>query len=193
MRINVTLSTDGACSGNPGPGGYAAILTYGEREKIVKGSEASTTNNKMELRAVIEGVRALKKPCCVTVETDSKYVITGLANGPEWAKHGWKLKSGGAPKNVEMWKELAELTSKGNHTIRFQYIEGHSGNRNNERCDKIAKTQIQLLKGDFRNVREDLDDKEEIERARAILHSVQPWCQQVWQGDSSGIIRAVSH
>lgn len=193
MRINVTLSTDGACSGNPGPGGYAGILTYAGHEKIVKGSDPSTTNNKMELRAVIEGVRLLKKPCCVTVETDSKYVITGLAKGPEWAKRGWRLKSGAAPKNVEMWKELADLASKGNHTIRFQYIEGHSGNPNNERCDRIAKTQIQLLKGEFRDVRENLDDEDEIAKARAILHSAQPWCQQVWQGDNSGIIRAAAH
>lgn len=146
MRINVTLSTDGSCSGNPGPGGYAGILSYNGIERVVKGSEAQTTNNRMELRAVIEGIRVLTKPCCVTVVTDSKYVMTGLANAPEWAKNGWRLKSGGKPKNVDMWQELAALTAKGNHTIKFQYVKGHSGHPVNERCDMLAKTQTKTSK-----------------------------------------------
>lgn len=148
MRTQVILSTDGACSGNPGPGGYAGILVYNGVEREIVGGALRTTNNQMELRAVIEGVRALKRPCCVTVETDSKYVITGLSNGSEWAKRGWRLKNGSAPKNVELWKELAALCAKGNHSIRFQYVPGHSGNERNERCDALAKAQIQMLKGE---------------------------------------------
>ena len=145
MRTQIVMSTDGACKGNPGPGGWGAILKCGEHRKELAGYQPNATNNQMELRAVIEGIRALKKPCHVVVETDSHYVCTGIANGPQWALKGWKLRNGKEPANVKMWKELAALTKAGNHTLYYNYVKGHSGNPDNERCDQLAKEQI--LKG----------------------------------------------
>lgn len=148
MRTFVTLSTDGACKGNPGPGGYAGIFESGRHYMEYAGFRPSATNNSMELLAVVEGVRKLTHPCHITVETDSHYVCTGIANAPEWALKGWKLRNGKVPANVELWKELAALAKAGNHVIRYKYVEGHSGNEKNERCDRLAKQQIELnLKG----------------------------------------------
>ena len=145
MRIQVTLSTDGACRGNPGPGGYAGILSCGKYRKEYAGYGGDqTTNNRMELTAVIEGISLLKKPCNVVVVTDSKYVISGIIGGPTWAANGWKLKSGSRPKNVDLWKKLQAVALEGNHTISFQYVKGHNGDEDNERCDQLAKEQIDL-------------------------------------------------
>ena len=144
MRTNIIMATDGACSHNPGPGGYAAILRFGEAKKEIVGYEPKATNNSMELKAVVEGVRQLNRPCNIVVQTDSHYVCTGIANAPIWAKNGWKLTSGQIPKNIELWKELQALAAKGNHTLHYEYVKGHSGNPDNERCDQLAKEQIKL-------------------------------------------------
>ena len=145
--LHIVLSTDGACSGNPGPGGYCGILQYKGHEKVVCGGTHATTNNRMELTAVIEAIKVLNRRCDVLVETDSHYVCTGIANSREWQDRGWKLRSGKAPANVDLWMELEEARAKYGHQIRYQYIEGHSGHPMNERCDKLAKEQIQLIKG----------------------------------------------
>ena len=143
-RMNIIISTDGACSCNPGPGGYAAVLRYGERMKEISGYEPQTTNNRMELRAIIEAVKILKKPCNIIVRTDSKYVCTGMANSKEWCKNGWKTKSGARCANYDMWQELTAIGAKGHHKFQGLYVEGHSGDKDNERCDFLAKEQIRL-------------------------------------------------
>lgn len=143
-RLDVTISTDGACSGNPGPGGYAAILRFGSHEKVVRGFEKQTTNNRMELRAVIEATRALKKPCNIVVRTDSQYVCTGLANIKDWYKNNWHTKSGARCANYDLWQELTEVKAAGKHKFQFVHVKGHDTDRDNNRCDWIAKEQIQL-------------------------------------------------
>ena len=134
----VTLYTDGACSGNPGPGGWGAILEYMGHEKELSGGEASTTNNRMELTAVIMGLEALKEPCCVELYSDSKYVIDGLQKGwaEGWRKRGW-VKSDKKPAlNPDLWGRLLDLTAK--HTIRYHWVKGHAENEKNNRCDQMA-------------------------------------------------------
>ena len=145
MKVNIVLHTDGSCKGNPGPGGYCSILCCkGYKDLEVAGYEPNATNNRMELKAVIEGIRKLTRPSNVTVETDSHYVCMGIAQVAEWEKNGWKLRNGQAPKNIELWKEFQLLTTKGNHSVHYQYIKGHSGDKYNERCDKVAKKQIEI-------------------------------------------------
>lgn len=133
----VLLYTDGACSGNPGPGGYAAILVCGAYEKEIKGGEAETTNNRMELLAVIEGLKCLKEKCEVTVYSDSSYVINAFTKGwiYSWQRAGWKRKDGPL-KNVDLIKELYELSFK--HKITWEWVKGHADNEYNNRCDKMA-------------------------------------------------------
>lgn len=133
----VILYTDGACSGNPGPGGYAAILVCGAHEKEIKGGEAETTNNRMELLAVIEGLKCLKEKCEVTVYSDSSYVINSFTKGwiYGWKKAGWKRKDGPL-KNVELIKELYNLSMQ--HDITWEWVKGHADNEYNNRCDKLA-------------------------------------------------------
>lgn len=135
--FTVNIYTDGACSGNPGPGGYGAILKYGDEEKIVRGYERHTTNNRMELTAVIEAVKALKKPCEVIVHTDSQYIVNASKHDKGW------FTSEKRP-NKDLWIELIETRLKGKHRITFQKVKGHSGDVMNERCDKIAKEQIKI-------------------------------------------------
>ena len=134
----VTLYTDGACSGNPGPGGWGAILEYMGHEKELSGGEASTTNNRMELTAVIMGLEALKEPCIVELYSDSKYVIDGLQKGwaEGWRKRGW-VKSDKKPAlNPDLWGQLLDLTAK--HQLRYHWIKGHAENEKNNRCDEMA-------------------------------------------------------
>ena len=133
--FNVTVFTDGACSGNPGPGGYGAIITYGSVEKIIRGYEKNSTNNRMELMAVLEAVKALKKPCFITVYTDSQYLCQCVAHDKKW------LTSETRP-NRDLWFELIEAGNKGQHKIRFMKVKGHDGEVMNERCDRIAKEQV---------------------------------------------------
>ena len=142
----VMIFTDGACSGNPGPGGFGTILRFGEHEKEISGGEAETTNNRMELTAVIKGLEALKEPCRVTVVTDSKYVSDAVTKGwaEGWRKKGWK-RSGGEPAlNPDLWEKLLDLLKI--HEVKFQWIKGHAGHPENERCYAMAVTEWQKLK-----------------------------------------------
>jgi ribonuclease HI len=134
---SVTIYTDGACQGNPGPGGYCAILEYGEHRRELSGGFRRTTNNRMEMTAVIKALEALKGPCQVTVVSDSEYVVNGITKG--WAK-GWRAKgwrrSGKVVPNWELWSELLELCDY--HRVRFEWVRGHAGHEENERCDELA-------------------------------------------------------
>lgn len=139
----VTIYTDGACSGNPGPGGWGTILDYNGRRKELSGGEKQTTNNRMELTAVIEGLRALKEKCIVTVVTDSKYVSDGVNLGwaRSWKANNWRKKDKKPALNPELWDEL--LTLIDSHIVTIQWIKGHAGHPENERCDKLAVLQSQ--------------------------------------------------
>ena len=141
----VDLYTDGACSGNPGPGGYGVILKYGEHERELSGAEQSTTNNRMELTAVIKGLEALKEPCEVTLYSDSKYVIDGLSKGwaESWRKRGWKKSDGKSAQNPQLWQRLLELAEI--HSLVYVWVKGHNGNPYNERCDRLAVSATQSL------------------------------------------------
>ena len=137
----VTLYTDGACSGNPGPGGWGAILEYMGHEKELSGGEDSTTNNRMELTAVIQGLSCLKEPCIVELYSDSKYVIDGLQKGwaEGWKKRGW-IKADKKPAlNPDLWERLLELTHI--HQMRYHWVKGHADNPKNNRCDQLAVAQ----------------------------------------------------
>lgn len=142
----VTIFTDGACSGNPGPGGWGAILRYGEYEKELSGGEAETTNNRMELSAVIAALEALKEPCKVTVVTDSKYVSDAVTLGwaENWRKKGWRRSDRSPALNPDLWEKLLELISK--HDVSFVWVKGHDGHPENERCDAMAVAQSQKYK-----------------------------------------------
>ncbi len=141
----VILYTDGACSGNPGPGGYCAILTFGQHKKIISGSEKETTNNRMELRAVIEGLKALTRSCEVTVVSDSKYVCDAINKGwlISWKNKSWKKADGKAVLNPELWKMLDEQLNQ--HNVEFEWIKGHAGHPYNEECDRIAVEEYKKL------------------------------------------------
>lgn len=141
----VILYTDGACSGNPGPGGYCAILKAGDHEKYISGSEQDTTNNRMELIAVIEGLKALKRPCDVTVVSDSKYVCDAINQSwlINWQKKNWKKSDGKPVLNPELWKELVSLLDI--HKVSFNWIKGHAGHPYNEKCDEIAVSEYKKL------------------------------------------------
>ena len=139
----VDLYTDGACSGNPGPGGYGVILKYGDYEREISGGEEKTTNNRMELLAVIVGLESLKERCFVTLYSDSKYVVDGLQKGwaLSWQKKGWKKSDGKPALNPELWKRLLDLTEQ--HCMQYVWVKGHNGNPYNERCDRLAVQAIQ--------------------------------------------------
>ena len=141
----VMLYTDGACSGNPGPGGYCAILTFGEHKKISSGAEKDTTNNRMELSAVIKGLQALTRSCEVTVVSDSKYVCDAINQKwlNSWKAKSWKKSDGKPVLNPELWKELDALLEK--HKVTFQWIKGHAGHPFNEECDRIAVEEYKKL------------------------------------------------
>ena len=134
----VTVFTDGACSGNPGPGGWGAILRFGAYEKELSGGEASTTNNRMELSAVIAGLSALKEPCRVTVVTDSKYVYDGMTKGwaEGWRRRGWRRADGSPALNSDLWERLLSLLDT--HDVKIEWVKGHAGHPENERCDSLA-------------------------------------------------------
>ena len=139
---NVKIYTDGACSGNPGPGGWAAILIYNQYRKEMKGFEEDTTNNKMELQAVIKGMEALTEPCEVDVYSDSGYVIDAVERGwiENWRNNNWTTSAGSPVKNRELWEALIRLA--GFHKLKLVKVQGHSGDPDNERCDELAKTAI---------------------------------------------------
>lgn len=134
----VTVYTDGACSGNPGPGGYAAILVYNGREKVISGGEARTTNNRMELLAVIKSLEALKVRCSVTVNSDSKYVVDAVNEGwaARWKRNGWMRTKTDKAQNPELWERLLQLLTE--QDVKFVWLRGHDGQEYNERCDRLA-------------------------------------------------------
>ena len=141
----VELFTDGACSGNPGPGGWAAILRIGEREKELSGGEPLTTNNKMELMGVIAGLEALKRPCVVRIHTDSKYVMEGATKWIHgWKRNGWRTADKKAVRNVELWQRLAAASTP--HKLYWTWVRGHSGHVENERADSLARSEIAKLR-----------------------------------------------
>ena len=133
----VTLYTDGACSGNPGPGGWAAILSYGTAVRELSGGERETTNNRMELSGVLAGLNALKEPCAVELYSDSQYIVNALNNGwlRDWKRRGWKRRDGEL-KNAELWQELDALLQK--HNVSAHWVKGHADNEYNNRCDALA-------------------------------------------------------
>jgi len=142
----IEIFTDGACLGNPGPGGWGVILRYNDVEKELSGGEADTTNNRMELTAVIRALEALKETCNITLYTDSRYVMDGIEKWIfAWKKSGWKTANKKTPvKNVELWQKLDELKSK--HEIRFVWVKGHAGHKENERCDELARNEATKIK-----------------------------------------------
>ncbi len=143
---HVDIYTDGACSGNPGPGGWGAVLVYGERERELSGGEAHTTNNRMELTAAIRALEALREPCDVLLTTDSKYLCDGLdkkwAEG--WRRRGWKKSDGSPALNPDLWERLLSLCST--HRVTLSWIRGHAGHEYNERCDRLAVAAAEQFK-----------------------------------------------
>ena len=133
----VEIATDGACKGNPGPGGWGAIIRSGTRERALSGGEPLTTNNRMELMAAIEGLNALKRPCHVTLSTDSRYVMDGLTKWIKgWQKNGWKTAAKQPVKNADLWQALIDAAKP--HRIEWLWVKGHAGHPDNERADKLA-------------------------------------------------------
>jgi len=144
-KKTVYIFSDGACSGNPGPGGYGVILRYGDKEAELSGGEKQTTNNRMELTGVIKGLEALKYPCRVIIQTDSRYVVDGITKGwaKSWRKRGW-VKSDKQPAlNPDLWGRLLDLLEI--HDAEFTWIKGHAGHEENERCDRLAVAQRDLF------------------------------------------------
>lgn len=141
----VSLYTDGACSGNPGPGGWGAVLVYNGREKRISGGERLTTNNRMELTAAIEGLSALTEPCEVHLVSDSKYLIDGMTKGwaRSWKSKSWKKSDGKPALNPDLWEKLLCLSEV--HKITYEWIKGHAGHEYNEICDRLAVEQYQNL------------------------------------------------
>lgn len=141
----VDIYTDGACSGNPGKGGWGAVLVYKNMEKELSGGSADTTNNRMELTAVIEALRQLKEPCTVSLTTDSKYVCDAVTKGwvYSWQKNGWKKADKKPALNVDLWEDLLPLLDK--HDVTFDWVKGHNGHPYNERCDKLAVSYYQNM------------------------------------------------
>ncbi len=142
----VVIYTDGSCKNNPGPGGWAAILQYGTVERVLSGGEAKTTNNRMELTAVIEALSALKERCSVTLYSDSRYVIDGISKGwvSAWRAKGWKKSDGKPALNPELWQRLLELLER--QQVTFVWVKGHADNPGNERCDALAQAEAAKFK-----------------------------------------------
>ncbi len=142
---NIVLYTDGACSGNPGKGGWGVILQYAGHEKVLSGGEVETTNNRMELMAVIKGLEALKEPCNVQIFSDSAYVVNAFLQGwvDSWIANNWKTSSKKAVLNVDLWQRLLKVLTK--HQVEWNKVKGHADNELNNRCDKIARAEIEKL------------------------------------------------
>ena len=144
-RKSVEIYTDGACSGNPGTGGWAAVLLYNSHKKEISGAEPDTTNNRMGLTAIIEGLKMLKEPCDVTLYSDSAYSVDPFLKNwiSGWIARGWRTASKDDVKNADLWQTLLQLTSK--HSVTFVKVKGHSDNELNNRCDLLARTAIKQL------------------------------------------------
>ena len=140
--MEVILYTDGACSGNPGPGGWAAVLMWGERRKEVSGYAPSTTNNRMELTALLEGLAALKTPCTVQVHSDSTYVVNAFRQGwlTRWQRNGWRTSQGAAVENQDLWQAILRAAEP--HDVKFNWVKGHGRSAENNRCDELAREAI---------------------------------------------------
>jgi len=131
------MATDGACKGNPGPGGWGVVIRAGDKEKLLSGGEKLTTNNRMELMAAIKGLEALKRPCHVVLSTDSRYVMDGLTKWlAGWQRNGWRTAARQPVKNADLWQELVAAAAP--HRIRWEWVKGHAGHPENERADKLA-------------------------------------------------------
>jgi len=145
-KDKVIIHTDGACSGNPGPGGWGVIMDYNSTRKELFGGEANTTNNRMELRAAIEALNALKRPCTVEMHVDSQYVKDGIGKWIHgWKKNGWKTADRKPVKNVELWQALDEVITR--HKISWHWVKGHAGHPENERADELARMGIAEVRG----------------------------------------------
>lgn len=145
VKKQVTIYTDGACSGNPGPGGYGAILIYGDSRREISGGYCSTTNNRMEMMAAIAALEMLKEPCQVRLFSDSRYLVDSIQKGwvYSWRKKNWKKSDKSRAANVDLWMRLLELL--GRHQVTFSWVEGHAGHPENERCDELS---VQALRSD---------------------------------------------
>ncbi len=161
----VTISTDGACIGNPGPGGYGVVLRYAGRAKEIAGGFRLTTNNRAELHAVIAGLRALKEPCAVTVVSDSQYVVESMTSGAaqRWRANGWMRTRKERALNPDLWQQLLELVST--HQVTWTWVKGHAGHPDNERCDRLALQAAQ---------RPDLPIDEGYEQPNSLIPSTAP-------------------
>jgi ribonuclease HI len=145
---SVEIYTDGACKGNPGPGGWGVLLKSGSTEKELCGGERLTTNNRMELMAVIQALQALKRPCAVTLNVDSQYVLKGMTEWlPGWKAKGWRTASRQPVKNVELWQALDELVNHAGHAIEWRWVRGHNGDPGNERADVLANRGVEMALG----------------------------------------------
>ena len=140
---NVTIITDGACSGNPGPGGWAAILRHGAHERILTGGQANTTNNRMEVQAALSALKALTQPCRVTLITDSQYLSNAVSKGwlENWVANGWRAANKKPVKNIDLWQELIPLLKR--HHVSFTWVRGHNNHPDNERCDALARAEAE--------------------------------------------------
>ena len=146
MTPKVTIYTDGACSGNPGPGGWGAILIHGATEKELSGGEPGTTNNRMELMAAIQALEALKKPCRVELHTDSRYVMDGISQWiSAWKARGWKTAAKAPVKNEDLWRRLDEARNR--HDVDWRWVKGHNGHELNERADALARKGLSDARG----------------------------------------------
>jgi len=146
MSDAVELFTDGACKGNPGPGGWGALLRFKGREKELSGGEPHTTNNRMELMAAIEGLNAITRPCRVILSTDSNYVKDGITKWIfGWQRNGWRTADKKPVKNADLWQALLEATKR--HTIEWQWVKGHAGHPENERADQLASAAAEAMRG----------------------------------------------
>ncbi len=142
----IKIYSDGSSLGNPGPGGWGTLLEYNGHRKELSGGELNTTNNKMELKGAIEGLKALKEPCLVEIISDSKYVVQGINEWlKNWIKQGWKTAAKKPVKNLELWKEYLEVSKQ--HNITATWVKGHAGHEQNERCDILAREEAEKLKG----------------------------------------------
>lgn len=145
---SIDVYTDGACKGNPGPGGWGVLLKAGSTEKELFGGELNTTNNRMEMMAVIEALAALKRPCAVTLHVDSQYVLKGMTEWlPGWKAKGWRTSTKQPVKNVDLWQRLDSLVAGSGHTITWRWVRGHNGDPGNERADQLANKGVEMALG----------------------------------------------
>lgn len=144
----ITIHTDGACSGNPGPGGWGVVLQYGEHRKELSGGAPATTNNRMELQAAIEALKALREPCDVELHTDSTYVRDGITKWLHgWKRNGWRTSTKKPVKNADLWKALDAETKR--HKVDWKWVKGHAGNEENEKCDELGRDEVDKIRQSY--------------------------------------------